>query len=114
MATGPRARQDGDRHAAQQRTVRELASFAGIAPGSSVLDAGCGVGGPALYLAGELACMVDGITLSSKQVELANEKAAAAGVADRASFRVLDALRTDLADGSVDNGVGAGEPGADG
>src|SRR4051812_45829854 len=59
---------DGDRHAAQQRTVRELAAFAGVAPGSSVLDAGCGVGGPALYLAGELGCTVDGITLSGKQV----------------------------------------------
>jgi tocopherol O-methyltransferase len=91
-----------DRHTAQQRTVRELAAFAGVTPGSSVLDAGCGVGGPAIYLAGELGCAVNGITLSGKQVTLATHKAAEAGVANRASFQVRDALDTGLPAESVD------------
>ena len=91
-----------DRHAAQLRTVAELVAFAGIQPASTVLDAGCGVGGPALYLATELACHVDGITLSQRQVELATAKAREAGASERARFRVQDALHTDLPDAAVD------------
>lgn len=91
-----------DRHTAQLRTVAELAAFAGLPRESTVLDAGCGVGGPALYLASELGCHVDGITLSPRQVERATAKAQEVGVADRARFRVLDALHTDLPDAAVD------------
>jgi tocopherol O-methyltransferase len=91
-----------ERHAAQQRTVRELAAFAGIPAGASVLDAGCGVGGPAIQLAGELGCTVEGVTLSARQVGLADHKASHAGVAGRTTFRQLDALATDYPDGSFD------------
>jgi tocopherol O-methyltransferase len=91
-----------ERHAAQQRTVRELAAFAGVVPGSRVLDAGCGVGGPAIHLAAELGCTVEGVTLSERQVGLATDKAERAGVADRTRFRQLDALATDYPDGSFD------------
>ena len=44
-------RRRADRHAACDRTVRELAAFAGVSPGSTVLDVGCGIGGPAIHLA---------------------------------------------------------------
>jgi tocopherol O-methyltransferase len=91
-----------DRHSAQQRTVRELVAFAGFARDASVLDAGCGVGGPAVQLAAEYGCVVDGITLSGKQVERAGQKAAAAGVGGRTTFRVRDALATGFPDGSFD------------
>ncbi|GAA4681550.1 methyltransferase domain-containing protein [Phytohabitans rumicis] len=92
----------GDRHEAQVRTVRELVAFASVPTGAKVLDAGCGVGAPAVHLAGELDCRVEGVTLSPAQVERAMEKAAEAGVADRTSFRQLDALRTGLPDSSFD------------
>lgn len=96
VADGP------DRHAASERTVRELAEFAAVPAGSQVLDAGCGIGGPALYLARRLGCRVEGITLSSQQVVRATERAREAGLADQLSFRQLDAVRTDYPDASFD------------
>ncbi len=91
-----------DRHAASERTVTELAAFAAVPAGSRVLDAGCGIGGPALFLARHLDCRVEGITLSSQQVERATERARAAGLADRLAFQQLDAVRTGFPDASFD------------
>lgn len=91
---------DGDRHAATDRLVRELVEFAGIPAGARVLDAGCGIGGPAMYLAGPLGCTVEGLTLSAAQAARANEKAAAAGVADRARFHQRDVLDNGYPDAS--------------
>lgn len=91
-----------DRHAATDRLVRELVDFARVPPGSDVLDVGCGIGGPALHLAGPLGCTVRGVTLSARQAARANEKAQAAGVAERARFDQLDGLRTGYPDGSFD------------
>ncbi|WP_328917661.1 MULTISPECIES: methyltransferase domain-containing protein [unclassified Streptomyces] len=91
-----------DRHAATDRLVHELVAFAGVPAGSKVLDVGCGIGGPALHLAGPLGCTVEGVTLSTLQAARANEKAQAAGVADRARFQVLDGLATGFPDESFD------------
>lgn len=95
-------RPDEHRHQAQVRTVERLAEFAGVRPGSRVLDAGCGVGASAVLLAQRLGCRVDGITLSAEQVARAEEKAAASGVADLVRFRRLDAVRTGYPDASFD------------
>ncbi|KQV13288.1 MULTISPECIES: methyltransferase domain-containing protein [unclassified Kitasatospora] len=89
-----------DRHAATDRLVRELVSYAAVPPGSRVLDVGCGIGGPALHLAGALGCTVEGVTLSARQAARANEKAQAAGVGERARFHQLDALGTGYPDES--------------
>jgi tocopherol O-methyltransferase len=91
-----------DRHAATDRLVHELVAYADIQPGSKILDIGCGIGGPALYLAGKLDCTVDGVTLSAAQAARANEKAQEAGVADRAHFHQLDGLHTGYPDNSYD------------
>jgi len=91
-----------DRHAATDRLVHELVAYADIQPGSKILDIGCGIGGPALYLAGKLGCTVDGVTLSALQATRANEKAQAAGVGDRAHFHQLDGLNTGYPDNSYD------------
>jgi tocopherol O-methyltransferase len=100
---GERPDADGaDRHAATDRLVRELVAYAAVPARAHVLDVGCGIGGPALYLAGALGCTVDGITLSALQAARANEKARAAGLADRAAFHQKDALSTGYADGSFE------------
>lgn len=91
---------DSERHAATDRLVRELVEFAGVPAGAKVLDAGCGIGGPAMYLAGPLGCTVEGITLSAAQAARANEKAVEAGVADHASFHQRDALDNGYPDAS--------------
>lgn len=91
-----------DRHAATDRLVRELVEFTGVPPGSTVLDVGCGIGGPALHLAGAMGCTVEGVTLSARQAARAGEKAQAAGLAGHARFHQLDALATGFPDASFD------------
>jgi tocopherol O-methyltransferase len=66
-----------------------IADRAGIHPGCRILDAGCGVGGSAIYLARERQASVVGITLDPGQVELARGFAKELGVSD-ASFEVMD------------------------
>ncbi|GAA1984641.1 methyltransferase domain-containing protein [Catenulispora subtropica] len=100
---GERPGADGaDRHEATDRLVRELVAYAGLPEGAHVLDVGCGIGGPALYLAGTLGCSVVGVTLSAQQAARATEKARAAGLADLAEFHQLDALSTGFPDESFD------------
>ncbi len=99
---GERPGDTDDRHAATDRLVRELVSFARIPAGSRVLDVGCGIGGPALYLAGPHGCTIEGVTLSAAQAARANEKAHEAGLGDRAHFHQRDALSTGYPDASFD------------
>jgi tocopherol O-methyltransferase len=91
-----------DRHEATDRLVRELVAYAGLPEGAHVLDVGCGIGGPALYLAGTLGCSVVGVTLSAQQAGRATEKAREAGLGDRAEFHQLDAMHTGFPDDSFD------------
>jgi cyclopropane-fatty-acyl-phospholipid synthase len=60
------------------------------ARGLRVLDIGCGWGGLALYLNRHYGCEVLGISLAPDQVAFAQERAAAAGVADSVKFQVAD------------------------
>ncbi len=60
-----------------------------LQPGHRVLDIGCGWGGLALTLA-RSGALVDGITLSQEQHDLARVRAAASGLEDRARFSLMD------------------------
>jgi tocopherol O-methyltransferase len=99
---GERPGTDDDRHAATDRLVRELVDFAGIPAGARVLDVGCGIGGPAMHLAGPLGCTVEGVTLSAAQAARANEKAAELGLGERTNFRQCDFMANDYPDASFD------------
>ncbi|GID61404.1 SAM-dependent methyltransferase [Actinoplanes couchii] len=72
------------------------------APGSRVLDLGCGIGKPALRLARAVEVEVVGITISAGQVEQANDRARREGLADRVSFQVADGTGMPFADDSFD------------
>jgi cyclopropane-fatty-acyl-phospholipid synthase len=61
-----------------------------LRPGLKVLDIGCGWGGMAIYLHQVADVDVLGITLSKEQLELARQRAAAAGVSDRVKFELID------------------------
>jgi tocopherol O-methyltransferase len=91
-----------DRKSATDRLVRELVIFADVPFGASVLDVGCGIGGPALHLAGVHGCTVKGVTLSADQAKRANEKAREAGLGDRAVFEQQDAMSNTFPDESFD------------
>ncbi len=59
-------------------------------PGQRVLDIGCGWGGLGLYLAEVARADVTGVTLSQEQHAVANERAAEAGLSERARFNLQD------------------------
>ena len=61
-----------------------------LQPGMRVLDIGCGWGGLALYLNRHFGCEVLGVSLAPDQIKFAQERAAAAGVADKVKFALTD------------------------
>ncbi|HEX4739460.1 MAG TPA: cyclopropane-fatty-acyl-phospholipid synthase family protein [Allosphingosinicella sp.] len=75
---------------AQLDKKTHLASKLMLRPGLKVLDIGCGWGGLALYIAQVADVEVLGITLAEEQLELARERAAALGLADRVKFELMD------------------------
>ncbi len=70
----------------------ELACTAGIEASTRVLDLGCGIGGPARYLADTFGCKVTGVDLSAGFIDAAAYLTARCGLSDRITFHVGDAL----------------------
>ncbi|WP_349369809.1 cyclopropane-fatty-acyl-phospholipid synthase family protein [Salinarimonas sp.] len=88
------ARPDMTLDEAQQAKKRHVAAKLLVEPGQSVLDIGCGWGGLALYLAGVAgAGRVTGVTLSTEQHEMARERAAREGLANRVEIALEDYRR---------------------
>ena len=74
---------------AQAAKKRRIIDKLLLSPDQTALDIGCGWGGLGLSLV-ERGARVTGVTLSTEQHRTANERAAAAGVADRVDFRLTD------------------------
>jgi SAM-dependent methyltransferase len=55
--------------------IRALAGGAGIAPGVSVLDLCCGIGGPGRFITRELGCTYLGVDFSSSALDIARARA---------------------------------------
>lgn len=71
-------------------TLDIIANSIGFNAGEKVLDAGCGVGGPARYFAKKQGVQVDGFTISQVQVDKAAELNAKAGLTDKVNIRKGD------------------------
>jgi SAM-dependent methyltransferase len=76
--------------------LRLLGRRLGLGPESRVLDVASGRGGPALLLAGELGCRVEGIELAPEFHAAAVARAAEAGLSERVSFRLGEARAVEL------------------
>ncbi len=70
----------------------ELAVLAGITAGTSVLDVGSGVGGPARFLAATHGCRVTGVDLSEPFVHAARYLTERTGQSRQVSFETANAL----------------------
>jgi SAM-dependent methyltransferase len=79
-----------------------LAQAAGIGPDDHVLDAGCGIGGPARHLARSFGCRVTGVDLTPEFVDAANELNRRAGLAERVEIVHADANALSFPPGSFD------------
>lgn len=81
-------------HEAIQNTNRKVGDFLDPTKKSRILDAGCGVGGSAIYLAENYNCEVEGITLSPVQNDQGLKYVEAAGLQDKVKLSVQDYTET--------------------
>lgn len=93
---------DYDLLQATQALTRLLADSAELETAYEVLDVGCGIGNPAIYLALERGCRVTGISTSSVGIARAKARAAEKGVEDMATFLVADGIANGFPDDSFD------------
>ena len=80
---------------AQLDKKAHIAAKLDLKPGQRVLDIGCGWGGMALFLNKVANVEVLGVTLSERQLKIARQRAAAAGVADQVKFELIDYRQLD-------------------
>ncbi len=89
-------------HILGREATAELAAMAAIAADDSVLDVGCGIGGPSRFLADSIGCQVTGLDLTSEFCQVAEMLAARTGLADKVAYRQGDALDLPFDDGAYD------------
>jgi len=80
----------------------ELADRLPIEPGSHILDIGCGLGGPARYLARRFQCTVSGIDITPAFVEAANRLTALLGMESQVEIEHGDGQHLPYSDGVFD------------
>ena len=90
------------KHMGGQRMTEQLVARTRIDSGSYVLDAGCGVGATACYLAKTTGCRVMGVDLQAEMIAHAEERVRREGVGALVSLRVGDAQTLPFADGTFD------------
>jgi cyclopropane-fatty-acyl-phospholipid synthase len=91
-----------DLDAAQETKMTRIARAVELKPGSRILDAGCGWGGPALFFAERYGCHVTGINLSPIQRDYALAWAARRGLGDRLTVEVRNVLEMPYQNESFD------------
>jgi SAM-dependent methyltransferase len=83
-------------------TLARLCDALKLASGRTLVDLGCGHGGPGLWVARRTGVSLIGIDISPGGVALGNERTMRAGLADQARFAVGDMTATGLSDASCD------------
>ncbi len=83
-------------------TNRLLMETADIKESEHILDAGCGVGGSAFYLAKQKKVIIEGITLSEKQHNYATKKCKELHLENQVNFSIQDYTNTNFKDSSFD------------
>ena len=82
----------------------ELADVLPIESGDRLVDIGCGLGGPARYLAKRFSCRVEGIDITEPFVVAANKLSSLVGMQDSVDCRHGDGQRLPYEDGVFDGG----------
>ncbi|WFE29253.1 methyltransferase domain-containing protein [Solwaraspora sp. WMMD791] len=84
------------------RITQKVTDTLGLRRGEHLMDAGCGPGGTAVYLATTHDVRITGITLSEFELHRATTRARRAGVDDRVRFQLADFMALPYRTGSFD------------
>jgi ubiquinone/menaquinone biosynthesis C-methylase UbiE len=79
-------------HIGGRTATEELIEQLGVTPSDHVLDVGCGLGGPARFVAHRFKCRVSGVDLTSDYVETGNRLCEWVGLGDRVVLSCSSAL----------------------
>ncbi|ORX70526.1 cyclopropane-fatty-acyl-phospholipid synthase [Linderina pennispora] len=93
---------DDTLEAAQIRKLDMLIDKAHLRPTDYVLDLGCGWGSLSMRAVERTGCRVLGITLSTEQKEIAEQRIAQAGMSDRIEIKLIDYRNLDPAEYQFD------------
>ncbi len=94
--------EDVHRRIAQERLISELLKLGNPKGPGRILDAGCGIGGSACWLADEFNATVLGVTLSHRQTAIAKQIISYHGLEDKVVVREQDLMNLDNSDGPFD------------
>lgn len=89
-------------HSGGLATTRDQAERIALTQDSRVLDIGCGIGGPARYLAHTYGCRVDGIDLTPELIETGRVLTARCKLANRVMLQLGNALDLPFPDQTFD------------
>jgi sarcosine/dimethylglycine N-methyltransferase len=89
-------------HSGGFATTRDQARRIAVTEVSRVLDVGCGIGGPAMYLAHTYGCRVDGIDLTPELIETGRVLTERCKLADRVVLQLGNALELPYPDQAFD------------
>ena len=89
-------------HSGGLATTREQAKRIAVTEDSRILDVGCGIGGPARYLAHRYRCRVNGIDLTPELIETGRVLTERCKLADRVVLQVGNALDLPYPDQTFD------------
>lgn len=87
---------------AVNNTNKIMLELANIKESDLVLDAGCGVGGAAIFICEQRNAKVTGITLSQRQIDFANTIIQKKGIENKVDFQLMDYTNTSFPDESFD------------
>ena len=88
-------------HVRGAEVSKELAILTNI-KGKSLLDVGCGIGGPARMLAADFDCQVTGLDLTEEFIRTATQLSELLGLSDKTNFVVGNALALPFEDAAFD------------
>jgi len=83
---------------ASRRMNEKVVEKINITKDDYVLDAGCGIGGNAVWLAQTFGCKVVGVTITPEQVDTATRRAKEAGVDHLCEFKLMDYMNLEFPD----------------
>jgi sarcosine/dimethylglycine N-methyltransferase len=88
--------------------TQELAALLEPQIGETILDIGCGIGGPARWIAARYGCVVTGVDITTAFCEAARELRTACGMTDQVKIRAGNATALPLPDATFDRAYSHG------